>query len=111
MGAQTMSVTGREFTVDSLLGKGKGGYSYLVHDEQCEYVLKQIHHESCSYYTFGDKIEAELRDYDTVRSVGIRIPSLIDCDRACERILKEYISGRTVYDYVLCGEDSAAYLQ
>lgn len=28
-----------------LLGKGKGGYSYLVTDGNAQYVLKQIHHE------------------------------------------------------------------
>ena len=25
--------------------------------------MKQIHHEPCSYYTFGNKIEAEINDY------------------------------------------------
>ena len=44
-----MSVNGREFTVLKLLGKGKGGYSYLVEDDAGQYVLKQIHHEPCSY--------------------------------------------------------------
>ena len=48
----TMDVNGRVFQVRKLLGKGKGGYSYLVMDGEREYVLKQIHHEPCSYYTF-----------------------------------------------------------
>lgn len=42
--------------VIKLLGKGKGGYSYLASDGTNLYVLKQIHHEPCSYYQFGDKI-------------------------------------------------------
>lgn len=50
----TMSVNGKAFTVIKLLGKGKGGYSYLVSDGEHNYVLKQIHHEPCSYYTFGN---------------------------------------------------------
>ena len=53
---ETMRVNGRTFTVKKLLGKGKGGYSYLVTDENAEYVIKQIHHEPCEYYTFGDKL-------------------------------------------------------
>ena len=54
----TMSVNGKDFTVIKLLGKGKGGYSYLVSDGEHNYVLKQIHHEPCSYYTFGNKIQS-----------------------------------------------------
>ena len=61
----TMTVNDVEFRVIKLLGKGKGGYSYLVTDETTQYVLKQIHHEPCEYYTFGDKLNSELRDYET----------------------------------------------
>lgn len=39
-----MTVNGREYEVVKLLGKGKGGYSYLARDGRKEYVLKQIHH-------------------------------------------------------------------
>ena len=45
---ETMTLNGREFSVIRLLGKGKGGYSYLVGDGTGEYVLKQIHHEPCN---------------------------------------------------------------
>jgi len=55
-----LSVNGASYTVKKLLGKGKGGYSYLVTDGAGEYVLKQIHHEPCEYYQFGDKLAAEL---------------------------------------------------
>ena len=48
-----MSVNGVEYRVIRLLGKGKGGYSYLVERDNCKYVLKQIHHEPCDYYQFG----------------------------------------------------------
>lgn len=66
-----MTVNDTEYTVLRLLGKGKGGYSYLVTDGEREYVLKQIHHEPCEYYTFGDKLQSELRDYETLRALGI----------------------------------------
>ena len=59
----TMTVNQVEYEVIKLLGKGKGGYSYLVNKDGQQYVIKQIHHEPCDYYTFGNKLEAEKRDY------------------------------------------------
>ena len=93
---ERMDVNGRYFDVIRLLGKGKGGYSYLVTNGQQEYVLKQIHHEPCDYYTFGDKLQSELRDYERLTQVGIRMPKLLDVDVTQERILKEYIQGETI---------------
>jgi predicted Ser/Thr protein kinase len=98
-----MTVNGREFQVLKLLGKGKGGYSYLVADGGEKFVLKQIHHEPCAYYTFGDKLGSELRDYETLKNLGIPIPELLDVDRAQERLLKTFIDGDTVN--VLVKED------
>lgn len=89
-------VNEKEYEIVRLLGKGKGGYSYLVTDGTREYVLKQIHHEPCDYYTFGDKLESELRDYRRLREIGITMPELLDVDRQRERILKEYIQGETI---------------
>ena len=97
---ERMTVNGKEFRVRQLLGKGKGGYSWLVTDEEREYVLKQIHHEPCSYYHFGDKLASELRDYETLCRVGIPMPRLLDVDHAQERILKEYIEGDTIWEKV-----------
>ena len=55
---KVLTVNEHPYTVLRLLGKGKGGYSYLVRDGDKEYVLKQIHHEPCSYYQFGDKLQS-----------------------------------------------------
>ena len=93
---ETMTVCEKEYRVIRLLGKGKGGYSYLVTDGEGEYVLKQIHHEPCDYYQFGDKLASELRDYKKLESIGIPIPKLLDVDETQERILKEYIPGDTI---------------
>lgn len=93
---EKMTVNSREFQVIRLLGKGKGGYSYLVTDGASQYVLKQIHHEPCDYYSFGDKLQSELRDYETLKNVGIPLPELLDVDAAQERLLKTYIDGDTV---------------
>lgn len=97
---ERMDVNGRIFDVIRLLGKGKGGYSYLVSDETGEYVLKQIHHEPCDYYQFGDKLASELRDYEHLRNIGIPMPTMLDVDHQQERILKEYIRGDTVMQMV-----------
>ena len=90
-----ITVNGRVFSIRRLLGKGKGGYSYLAADEHGEYVVKQIHHEPCEYYQFGDKLAAEQYDYARLLAVGIPMPRLLDVDVENERILKEYIPGST----------------
>ncbi|MDE7172046.1 MAG: serine/threonine-protein kinase [Oscillospiraceae bacterium] len=105
-----MAVNGREYDILRLLGKGKGGYSYLADDGTRQYVLKQIHHEPCSYYQFGNKLEAELNDYHRLRKLGIRMPAMIDVDREHERILKEFIDGDTIYDLVLRDQMKSAYV-
>lgn len=81
-------------------GKGKGGYSYLAADEHGEYVVKQIHHEPCEYYQFGDKLAAEQYDYARLLAVGIPMPRLLDVDVENERILKEYIPGSTAAELI-----------
>lgn len=98
--AEIMTVNGIEYRILKLLGKGKGGYSYLAERNGKKYVLKQIHHEPCSYYQFGDKIQSEIRDYERLKSIGIRMPQMLDVDIEAERILKEYIDGDTVYELV-----------
>lgn len=97
---ETLSVNGKEYNIRKLLGHGKGGYSYLAERDGALFVLKQIHHEPCVYYTFGNKIEAEIHDYGRLRQTGIRMPKMLDADIQNERILKEYIDGPTIYDLV-----------
>ena len=97
---QTLSVNNIEYKMIKLLGRGKGGYSYLVEKGGKQYVLKQIHHEPCAYYTFGNKIEAEKNDYGRLLDAGIRIPKMIELDVQNERIVKEYIDGDTIFDMV-----------
>ena len=69
-----LTVCGREYEIIHLLGHGKGGYSYLAQADGKQFVVKQIHHEPCNYYSFGNKIEAECRDYERMLAAGIRIP-------------------------------------
>ena len=104
-------VCGREYSIIRLLGHGKGGYSYLAEADGNQVVVKQIHHEPCDYYSFGNKIEAERRDYERLRAAGIRIPEMIAIDAEAEVIVKEYIEGDTVFDCVRDGISVEPYIE
>lgn len=108
---RTMDVNGLQYAILRLLGHGKGGYSYLAQRDGQQYVLKQIHHEPCDYYTFGNKIEAEKADYEKLLKTGIRLPKMLDIDIKQERILKQYIDGPTIYDLVKNDNMQEIYLQ
>ena len=96
----TILVNNKEYKIIKLLGKGKGGYSYLAMLNNKLFVIKQIHHEPCSYYNFGNKIQSEYNDYQTLLNTNIRIPQMIDIDFDNERIVKEYIEGRTILELI-----------
>ena len=106
-----ITVNGKPYTVLTLLGKGKGGYSYLVTDENGRYVLKQIHHEPCDYYQFGDKLASELRDYDRLMALNLPMPRMLEVDGPNERILKEYIDGPTIAQLVEEDKVKPEYIQ
>ena len=105
-----LTVNAVPYQIIHLLGKGKGGYSYLAGRDGRQYVLKQLHHEPCDYYQFGDKLAAERGDYDRLRAVGIPIPELIEVDAPNERLLKAYIPGPTIFDLVRDGRMRPEYL-
>ena len=106
----SVTVCGRSYSIIRLLGHGKGGYSYLAERDGQKAVLKQIHHEPCDYYAFGNKIESECRDYQRLKDAGIRIPDMYAVDVEAERIVKEYIEGDTIFDYVRNGISVDCYL-
>ena len=108
---EQLSVNGKEYEIRKLLGKGKGGYSFLAVKDGKKYVIKQIHHEPCSYYRFGNKIQSEIDDYRKLKAIGIRMPEMLEVDTDNEHILKEYIEGDTVYDLVLRDEMKDDYLK
>lgn len=104
-----MKVNGKDYTILKLLGKGKGGYSYLAVDGERCVVLKQIHHEPCDYYQFGNKMGAEINDYERLRKIGIRMPDMLTYDLQKERILKEYIPGDSIFELVLSDQMKPEY--
>ena len=108
--AEQLMVCGKPYHILKLLGHGKGGYSYLADCDGQRVAVKQIHHEPCDYYTFGNKIEAEARDYARLRAVGIRIPRMLAIDPEAERIVKEYIEGPTLFELIRSGSSAGPYL-
>ncbi len=90
-----------------LLGKGKGGYSYLVTDGTRQYVAKKIHHEPSEFYDFGDdKFGAEVNAYKRLEKLNIQIPRLLEVNKAQEYLIKEYIEGDLASDLIACGDIS-----
>lgn len=108
---KNLDVNGKSYHIKKLLGKGKGGYSYLAESDGKQFVLKQIHHEPCSYYTFGNKIEAEKKDYERLAATGIKLPVLYDIDEKNERILKEYVDGSTIVELVKQDKMKPVYIE
>ena len=108
--SEQWAVCGKTCRIHRLLGRGKGGYSYLADCDGQRVVVKQIHHEPCDYYTFGNKIEAEQRDYQRLQAADIRIPQMLAIDMHEERIVKEYIEGPTVFDLIKSGASAEPWL-
>lgn len=108
---KALEVNGNSYEIKKLLGKGKGGYSYLAEKDGKQFVLKQIHHEPCSYYTFGNKIEAEKKDYERLAATGIKLPALYEIDEKNERILKEYVDGPTIVELVKQDKMKPVYIE
>lgn len=107
----------KEFCIESksyrhirLLGHGKGGYSYLVKRRGNFYVVKKIHHEPCSCYHFGDKIQTEEDCYLYLRKIHILVPFCYCIDHEQELVLKQYIKGRNIADLLRKGEDVSRYI-
>ena len=97
---ETIIVNNKEYQIIKFLGKGKGGYSEWCRYNDNYFVLKKIHHEKCDYYQYGNKIESELKDYNTLKNLNIPMPKLIDVDVQKEIIIKQYINGPTIEQLV-----------
>lgn len=86
-----------DLTTVRLLGKGKSGYSYLAEWRHKQVVLKIMHNEEVSYYTFAKpKVELELSSYHVLENAGIQIPEIIGYSLKEQFIVKEYIPGTVV---------------
>lgn len=104
-------ISNNEYFIIKLLGHGKGGYSYLVKDQNNKlFVLKKIHHEPCSYYQFGNKIQSEYNDYNILKDIGLKMPKLLYIDFDQEIIIKEYIDGMTIDNLIIENKMKDSYL-
>ncbi|MDR1665175.1 MAG: hypothetical protein LBR83_09710 [Clostridiales bacterium] len=104
MTGQRIEADGKYFEIAKLLGKGKGGYSYLAKSENGLYVLKKIHYEPCGYYQFeSNKLDSELRSYRALREAGVPVPGLLHFNQEEQYLIKEYIDGDMLSDLAACG--------
>lgn len=101
---EKMICNGVPISVLRFLGKGKGGYSYLVQYGEQQMVLKKYHYEPCEVYTFeANKLQTELRDYKKLTGLRIPMPSLVDVNHEEQYIIKEYINGPTLAELIAEG--------
>jgi len=92
-----IEICGKPCKVGKLLAKGKGGHTYLAKMGEAEVIVKKIHYEACNYYQFEEnKLNSELRDYETLRNLGLPIPKLLFFDQDEQFLVKEYIPGDTL---------------
>jgi tRNA A-37 threonylcarbamoyl transferase component Bud32 len=97
---EVIEISGKCYRLIHLLGRGKGGYSWLADCDGNPVVVKQIHHEPCRVYSFGNKIDAERYAYERLKAIDNRIPKMLAIDMAAERLAKEYIEGPTIFELV-----------
>lgn len=108
---KTIRLQAGVFNVLELLGKGKSGHSWLIENGSRRLVLKRMHDEPCAYYSFGDKLAAELAAYERLKDL-VDMPGLIESDAGGRYLVKEYIPGATLSEMCAVGElPPAAYSQ
>ena len=96
-----VEINGQTLKINKHIGKGKGGNSYLATWGNRSVVYKEMHYEPCDMYTFeSNKLRSELRDYATLKSVGIAMPELMYHDDGKQFLIKEYIDGKTIAEIV-----------
>ncbi len=94
-------VAGIPYLPEKFLGKGKSGYSFIATHKNRRFVVKQIHHEPCPYYSFSHKLQSEINAYSALNYLGITLPKLIATDEEKEVLVKEYIQGKTGLELVV----------
>lgn len=95
-----------------LLGHGKSAYSWEAHLDGKPVVVKVMHDETCSYYSFHDaKTRLEERGYHRLRDAGIPVPELLHVDHARGFLVKEFLDGPTGDAIIAEGLPAAAIVQ
>ena len=97
MPCDILTVNDTKYTVSRLLGKGKGGYSYLVTDGRAQYVLKQIHHEPCDIVQFGKGLKLDTRHMKFADETSEKLWGLLRRAQQTEREIMQYSTGFSYY--------------
>ena len=101
MEGSSIEINGKTLEIVKHIGKGKGGNSYLATYENRQVVYKEMHYEPNDTYTFeSNKLQSELRDYKTLKAVGILMPELIYYDDEKQFLVKKYVDGLTIAQIV-----------
>jgi tRNA A-37 threonylcarbamoyl transferase component Bud32 len=94
------------YRIIKYLGKGKSAYSYLIEYEGKLAVLKHIHYEliDLTYDLEENKLNHELRSYKQLEETKFLFPKLLFYDDENQYLIKEYIEGELLLDYISKGE-------
>lgn len=63
-----------------------------------------MHQEKIDYYTFGNKLLAEVEAYDKLEPSGVRLPRLLAWSDEQQYLIKEYLHGPTGAELAAAGE-------
>jgi hypothetical protein len=91
---------GKDYLVETLLGKGKSAFSYLIAHETEKLVLKVVHDEPCPYYEFQDKFQSEIAAYNRLINLGVNVPGLKGMNEEKRWIFKDFIDGDTAAQHI-----------
>ena len=64
-----------------------------------------MHDEDCPYYSFSEsKVAPEIRAYETLKKINIRVPELMTFDAKNNYLIKEFIDGRVATELIIGGK-------
>jgi TP53 regulating kinase and related kinases len=90
-----------EISLLQILGKAKSGYSFLAELNGQPVVFKRMHNEPYPCYTSsGNRVQLEVRAYQTLQQLGIPIPELLGFDLEQQYLVKKYIDGPCGHEWL-----------
>lgn len=91
---RTFSSSLGNLKIEKFLGKGKSGYSLLAIINGKKVVLKLMHNEVSTFYSFSDnKVKLEKEAYSILSGTNLKIPRLLEANADKNYLIKEYVDG------------------
>lgn len=88
------------YPIHAFLGSGKAGDSYLISYHQSFAVLKVMHHRPfINHHVFT--IEDEITSYRLLSHLGIEIPLILEVNKEEGYLIKTFIEGPTLAEYMI----------